>query len=231
MLFGHQNDANKAETVAPVVSDASVQDPVVQTPIANPLAVDPDTGISLPVVTDQAAIQDDPSVLDQPVLNQPVPDQTAVVAGEIAQSLDADVPQEAPAPDRSAPFSVNPAPVITPTVVDNAPAVEAVPTVVEDVPVPVPDTLPETPGSQELLDLKQQVLSQLSPLVSHLEQSPEEKFRTTMMLIQTTDNPTMLKDAYQAAQAITDEKLRAQALLDVVNEINYFTQQSAESAA
>ena len=80
-------------------------------------------------------------------------------------------------------------------------------------------------ATNELLDIKQQALSQLSPLVSHLEQTPEEKFRTTMMMIQATDNQDLVKDAYAAAQEITDEKAKAQALLDIVNEINYFTQQ------
>ena len=51
--------------------------------------------------------------------------------------------------------------------------------------------------------------------------------RTTMMMIQATDDAAMIPQAYQAAQAITDEKVKAQALLDVVNEINYFTQKSA----
>ena len=46
-----------------------------------------------------------------------------------------------------------------------------------------------------------------------------------MMMIQASDDQTLLKDAYEAAKGITDEKTRAQALLDVVNEINYFTQQ------
>lgn len=76
----------------------------------------------------------------------------------------------------------------------------------------------------ELLDLKQQALQQLSPLVDQLDQTPEEKFRTTMMMIQASDNQSLLKIAYDAAQAISDEKERAQALLDVINEINYFTQ-------
>jgi hypothetical protein len=76
----------------------------------------------------------------------------------------------------------------------------------------------------DLLSIKQQALQDLSPLVSHLEQSPEEKFRTTMMLIQASDNSDLIKEAYDAAQQIPDEKARAQALLDIVNEINYFTQ-------
>jgi len=78
---------------------------------------------------------------------------------------------------------------------------------------------------EELLNLKQEALQQLSPLVSHLDQTPEERFRTTMMMIQATDDQTKLREAYDAAKQITDDKVRAQALLDVVNEINYFTQQ------
>lgn len=89
---------------------------------------------------------------------------------------------------------------------------------------------PSTPssegGSGDLLALKQQALGQLSPLVSHLDQSPEEKFKTTMMMLQSTDNQELLKDAFDAAQAISDDKARAQALLDVINEINYFTQKN-----
>jgi len=76
----------------------------------------------------------------------------------------------------------------------------------------------------DLLGIKQQALQQLSPLVSHLEQTPEERFRTTMMLIQASDNAELIKDAYEAAGQIPEEKVRAQALLDIVNEINYFTQ-------
>jgi len=82
-------------------------------------------------------------------------------------------------------------------------------------------------ANDDLLDIKQQALTELSPLVSHLDQSPEEKFRTTMMMIQASDNQALVKDAYAAAQQITDEKTKAQALLDIVNEINYFTQHHA----
>jgi hypothetical protein len=80
-------------------------------------------------------------------------------------------------------------------------------------------------GTDDLLSIKQEALQQLSPLVGHLEQSPEEKFRTLMMMIQAADDQSLLKDAYAAAQQIPDEEAKAKALLDVVNEINYFTQQ------
>lgn len=116
---------------------------------------------------------------------------------------------------------------------DSVPSVS--PSEPETVPPAVPtDSAPVLPSSsssgptdapgEDLLDLKQQALKNLQPLVTHLEQSPEEKFKTTMMLIQATDNASLVKQAYQAANEITDEKARAQALLDIVNEINYFTQ-------
>lgn len=85
---------------------------------------------------------------------------------------------------------------------------------------------PQPGVDNDLVNIKQQALSQLSPLVSHLDQTAEEKFRTTMMMIQATDDQSLLKEAYDAAQKIEDDKIRAQALLDVINEINYFTQQS-----
>lgn len=84
-------------------------------------------------------------------------------------------------------------------------------------------TLPAEAG--DLLDIKQRALKELTPLVDHLNQSPEEKFRTTMMMIQAADDQSLIARAYDAAKEITDEKTRAQALLDVINEINYFTQQ------
>jgi len=88
---------------------------------------------------------------------------------------------------------------------------------------PIAPAAPTLAGTEQLLDIKQQALQQLSPLVGHLDQAPEEKFRTTMMMIQASDNDSLIKTAYEAALQIADEKVRAQALLDIVNEINYFT--------
>lgn len=79
-------------------------------------------------------------------------------------------------------------------------------------------------GNEDLLKIKQDALQNLAPLVGQLDQSPEEKFKTTMMMIQAADDQSLIKDAYETAGLITDEKARAQALLDIVNEINYFTQ-------
>ncbi len=114
-------------------------------------------------------------------------------------------PTDAPTTDAAAPDSATPS-----TAWDTS-----TPIAPEDIPT-------------DLADIKQRALSQLMPLVSHLDQSPEERFRTTMMMIQASDDQKLVKDAYTAAQSIPDEKTRAQALLDIVNEINYFTQQHSE---
>lgn len=93
-----------------------------------------------------------------------------------------------------------------------------------------PASPPGLGGSDDLLELKTQALQQLTPIVGHLDQTPEEKFRTTMMMIQASDNQSLIKTAYEAATRISDEKTKAQALLDIVNEINYFTHQSGGEA-
>ncbi|HUY85067.1 MAG TPA: hypothetical protein VMU97_00965 [Candidatus Dormibacteraeota bacterium] len=95
------------------------------------------------------------------------------------------------------------------------------------------DEQPDTGGAQtddDLIHVKKQALEELSPLVDKLDLPPEEKFRTIMMMIQASDDESLVKAAYEAAHAIEDEKARAQALLDVVNEVNYFTQQPTDQS-
>lgn len=82
---------------------------------------------------------------------------------------------------------------------------------------------PTSTAGSNLADIKSQALKQLEPLLDHLDQSPEEKFKAIMMMIQAQDNQDLIKDAYEAAQAITDEKIKAQALLDIISEVNYFS--------
>lgn len=87
---------------------------------------------------------------------------------------------------------------------------------------PAPYTTSTSPLT-DLLSIKQAALEELSPLVGQLDQTPEEHFKTLIMLIQASDDQTLLPSAYEAAQLIASEKLRAQALLEIVNEVNYFT--------
>lgn len=87
---------------------------------------------------------------------------------------------------------------------------------------------PISSSDDELLGIKKEALEELSPLIDHLEQNSDEKFRTTMMMIQASDNKSLIPQAFKAAKEISDDKKRAQALLDIVNEINYFTHKSKD---
>lgn len=89
-----------------------------------------------------------------------------------------------------------------------------------------PGPSPKPTDQTNLNSLKHQALTKLSPLVEDLEQPPLEHFRTLMMLIQATDDSSLINRALETANSISDDKERAQALLDIVNEINYFTSQT-----
>lgn len=86
------------------------------------------------------------------------------------------------------------------------------------------DSSQSSEPTSELAEIKKQALEKLSPLVERLDQAPEEKFKTIMMMIQSTDNQSLIKEAYQAAQNISDEQEKAKALLAVINEVDYFAQ-------
>lgn len=91
---------------------------------------------------------------------------------------------------------------------------------------PMVDTA--TPGASTvdpLLDsIKQQALSELRPLVDKLNVGPEEKFDTYLLLLRSTDDKELIAPAHAAAAAITDEARRAQALLDIIKEIDFLSQ-------
>mgnify|MGYP006281043355 FL=1 len=79
-------------------------------------------------------------------------------------------------------------------------------------------------SDNDLLNIKKEALMELSPLVKELDQNPDEKFETLMMMIQATDNKSLIASAFETAKKISDDKKRARALLDIINEINYFNQ-------
>ncbi|MBW3568789.1 hypothetical protein KY385_01540 [Candidatus Parcubacteria bacterium] len=84
-------------------------------------------------------------------------------------------------------------------------------------------------SSDELSQIKEQALSQLTPIIGDLDQPPEEKYRTLMMLIQASDDKSLIKQAFEAANGIEDKKAKAEALLNIVNEINYFSSKTSET--
>ncbi|HLC91600.1 MAG TPA: hypothetical protein VJC09_00950 [Candidatus Saccharimonadales bacterium] len=150
-----------------------------------------------------------------PAATAPPPEPTSAPVADDTTAIS----EESTAPAEAAPV---------PEAAEAQPAADATlpPPVAEPEPAAAP---PDSEGTDDLTSIKQEALQQLSPLVGHLDQTPEEKFRTTMMMIQAADNQSLIKTAYDAAQQITDEKEKAQALLDVINEINYFTQQNKDA--
>lgn len=79
-------------------------------------------------------------------------------------------------------------------------------------------------SDEELMTVKQAALEQLSPLVDHLDLPPDQKFDTYMEILRASDDKSLVQPAFEEAQKIDDEDKKAQALLDVVNEVNYLTQ-------
>ena len=91
-------------------------------------------------------------------------------------------------------------------------------------PTPVVSTPTPTAAADPALDtIKQTALNELRPLVDKLDVSPEEKFDTYLLLLRSTDDKTLIAPAHDAAVAIVDEARRAQALLDIIKEIDYFS--------
>ena len=75
-----------------------------------------------------------------------------------------------------------------------------------------------------LLAIKKQALAKLSNLVDDLEQTAEERFQTLLMIIQETDNISVIDKAYTTALEMQNPKERARALLAIAQEVNYFVE-------
>lgn len=92
-------------------------------------------------------------------------------------------------------------------------------------PIADPVAVAPTPVVDPGLDaIKQQALGELRPLVDKLNVAPEEKFDTYLLLLRSTDDKELIAPAHQAATEIADEARRAQALLDIIKEIDFLSQ-------
>ena len=75
----------------------------------------------------------------------------------------------------------------------------------------------------DLETIKKNALTELRPLVDKLDLSPEEKFDIYLLLLRSTDDTTLIAPAHETAQKIGNESKRAQALLDVIKEIDFLS--------
>jgi hypothetical protein len=97
-------------------------------------------------------------------------------------------------------------------------------------PASAPITAQPLPMSGDLESIKKDALSELRPLVDKLDVAPEEKFDTYLLLLRSTDDQALIAPAHEAARGITDEARRAQALLDIIKEIDYLSGAGQQTA-
>lgn len=86
-------------------------------------------------------------------------------------------------------------------------------------------------SSVDLANIKSDALNELRPLIGRVDLPAEEKFDTYLMLIRSTDDASLIQPAHVAAQGIADEKRKAEALLDIIKEIDYLSRKDQEPKA
>lgn len=136
--------------------------------------------------------------------------------------------EEMPAPSGAvagSPFG--PADPAAPVAPASEPAATAIPApITEPVAAPAEPATLATPTTDSGLEtIKKDALNELRPLVDKLTVPPEEKFDTYLLLLRSTDDTSLIGPAHDAAKEIPDEARRAQALLDIIKEIDYLSGQ------
>jgi hypothetical protein len=121
-------------------------------------------------------------------------------------------------------FEETPLPAPTATHEDEDKTEEAAP-VHEAATEPVASPAQETVAQMgiDLNDIKKDAITELRPLVDKLDLNPEEKFDIYLLILRSTDDKTLIAPAHAAARNIADEARRAQALLDIIKEIDYLS--------
>ena len=213
-------EGNPVEGGLAAPSDEPVIEPVGPTVDPAPAAAEPALEVPEPIAdeTPEPVVAEEPVVapVEPAEVSQPGPvDETPVPA----PVSDDDIPTPAPVGDEPV---ASEEPVISP-VATSEPAIAPV----EHPPIPASEGGDGT--DDELLEVKQQALQELTPIVSTIDLPPEERFDTYMMIIRASDDKKLVKPAYDAANQIVDQDKKARALLDVVNEVNYLTQNGPQS--
>ena len=138
----------------------------------------------------------------QPTTTQPISDdqELAKVLAGVSQQADTAMQfEETPAPGADATAD----PAAAPDPIAAAPALPA--------------------AGDDLTPIKTEAINELRPLVDKLDLPAEEKFDTYLLLLRSTDDRTLIAPAHAAAQGIADEAKKAQALLDIIKEIDYLS--------
>lgn len=129
-------------------------------------------------------------------------------------------------------------PPVSDVTADASPQLGTTPPVAEPAAADAPNLAPPpigtaAPANNELDSIKKAALEELRPLADKLNLPPEEKFDTLLLIIRSTDDKELIGAAHEAAKSIPDETRRAQALLDIIKEVEYFSngQQNQQQTA
>lgn len=145
----------------------------------------------------------------QPQSTQPISDDQELAKVLAGVNADADSSEE-----------TTPAPLAPPA----EPAADPLAAPVADPVYAAPVPPPAVDG--DLASVKKDAIVELRPLVDKLNLAPEEKFDTLLLLIRSTDDKSLIGPAHEAAKSITDETKKAQALLDIIKEIDFLSGQT-----
>jgi len=135
---------------------------------------------------------------------------------ELAKALAGVMPDAPEEPATTTPVADPVAPSVAPMQFEETPVASPA---ADSLPTP---TAPDT-NTDDLDDIKKDALGELRPLIDKVDLPTEEKFDTYLMLIRSTDDSSLIGPAHAAAQGISDEKRRAEALLDIIKEIDYLS--------
>jgi hypothetical protein len=85
----------------------------------------------------------------------------------------------------------------------------------------------ENPTAQndQLEDVKKRAMHALTPLIADIkDMDPERKFDICLSAMRYTDNKELANVALNAALEISEDETKAEALVELINEINYLQQ-------
>lgn len=86
-----------------------------------------------------------------------------------------------------------------------------------------PTPAPQAAPNNNLDSIRKDALIELRPLVDKLDLAPEEKFDIYLLLLRSTDDTALIAPAHEAAKNIANESKRAEALLDIIKEIDFLS--------
>lgn len=156
-------------------------------------------------------------ITPQDITTQPMSDDQ-----ELAKALAGVLPDEPDTQANDLQFEETPVTIpAIPEPLGEYPIVPSETPVIPSEPMAAPFQMP-TPTS-DLESVKKDAIQELRPLIDHIDLPPEEKFDTYLLLIRSTDDATLIAPAHTAAIGITDEKRKAEALLDIIKEIDYLS--------